>query len=221
VIIRAVLFDLDGTLADTAPDLSHALNLQLRRHGKTALPYALTRPQASRGARGLLEAGFGITPEHENFIALRDEFLDIYEGVLTRESRLFEHMADVLIGIEQRDQRWGIVTNKAARFTTPLTERLGLAQRSACVVSGDGAARAKPHPDTLLLAAEQIGISAQHCVYVGDDQRDAQAARAAGMRFVAARYGYLGNGGDPAKWDADAIIDSPLELLDYLRSQNA
>jgi phosphoglycolate phosphatase len=219
-VIRAVLFDFDGTLADTAPDLGHALNLQLERHGRAPVALQRSRPLASRGARGMLEAGFDITPEHANYEALRDEYLDIYATVLHREARLFDEVHDMLEHLEHRALPWGIVTNKASRFTTPLVERLALARRAACVVSGDSAARNKPHPDTLLMAADQIKVPAHSCVYVGDDLRDAQAARAAGMIFVAARYGYLGVGSDPNDWQPDHIIDTPSELLALLPSQS-
>ncbi len=218
--ISAVLFDFDGTLADTAPDLGYALNLLLERHGREPVPLHLSRPLASRGARGMLEIGFGITPEHAQFDALRDEYLDLYELSMCRASALFDGIDHLLGELEARGLPWGIVTNKASRFTNPLLDHLGLAHRAACVLSGDSAARAKPHPDTLLLAAERMQIPAPHCLYVGDDLRDAQAARAAGMGFVAARYGYLGVGGDPSNWQPDHIIDSPPELLALLATQS-
>ncbi len=215
-VIRAVLFDFDGTLADTAPDLGHALNLQLERYARAPVALERSRPLASRGARGMLDVGFGITPEHTQYEALRDEFLDIYEANLCRATALFDGMHELLQQLETQGLPWGIVTNKSSRFTTPLLAQLGLNERVACVMCGDSAARLKPHPDTLLLAAEAMRLPSTHCVYVGDDLRDAQAARAAGMRFVAARYGYLGVGGDPRDWQADHIIDAPLELQAYL-----
>ena len=220
-MIRAVLFDFDGTLADTAPDLGYALNLLLERHGRVPVPLHLSRPLASRGARGMLEIGFGITPEHTRFESLRDEYLDLYELNMCRASELFDGIDHLLAGLEACGLPWGIVTNKASRFTDPLLVHLSLAQGAACVLSGDSAARAKPHPDTLLLAAERLQMPAPHCLYVGDDLRDAQAARAAGMGFVAARYGYLGVGGDPSNWQPDHIIDTPPELLAYIARQSA
>ena len=214
-MIRAVLFDLDGTLADTAPDLAGAVNRQRTHRGLAPLPLEVLRPHASSGARGLIGAGLGITPAHEIFEALRQEFLDLYETHLVVESTLFEGVEELLQTIEERALAWGIVTNKATRFTVPLVQRIGL-EAAGCLVCGDTTPHAKPHPAPLLEAARRIGVAPEACLYVGDDLRDIQAARAAGMGAIAAAYGYLGTGGPLADWAADAIIDLPLDLLDHL-----
>lgn len=214
-MIRAVLFDLDGTLADTAPDLAGAVNRQRIHRGLPPLPLDVLRPHASSGARGLIGAGLGITPAHETFESLREEFLDLYERHMVVESTLFDGVEELLRSIAERSLAWGIVTNKATRFTVPLVQRIGLGE-AGCVVCGDTTPHAKPHPAPLLEAARQIGVSPEACLYVGDDLRDIQAARAAGMGAIAAAYGYLGTGGPLAEWNADAIIDLPLDLLAHL-----
>jgi 2-phosphoglycolate phosphatase len=213
---RAALFDLDGTLADTAPDLAHVLNLQLRARGRTELPVAALRQYVSHGARGMLRAGFGMEPEHAGYAALRDEFLDLYAKNLYRETRLFPGMLELLTTLERRGIAWGIVTNKLERFTLPLVEALGLATRAGCVVGGDTTGRAKPHPDPLLEASRRIGIEPRDCCYVGDDERDVQAGQAAGMTAVVALYGYLGDGKPPQEWGAEVFIKHPLDLLKLL-----
>ena len=213
---KAMLFDLDGTLADTAPDLAHALNRLRAERQCQPLPLSFARPYTSSGARGLLAIGLGITPGHPEFEALKDRFLELYAANVCVDSRLYEGMTELLLHLEQGNIAWGIVTNKAARFTTPLVARLGLDKRAACVVSGDTAARPKPHPDPLLHAAAQLNLLPAQCLYVGDDLRDVQAARAAGMPVLAAGFGYLGVGSHPRHWNADGIIDSPLDALKYL-----
>jgi 2-phosphoglycolate phosphatase len=213
---RAVLFDLDGTLADTAPDLAHVLNLQLRARGLAELPVAALRRYVSQGARGMLKVGFGLAPEDAGYPALRDEFLDLYERNLFRETQLFPDMPELLTALEARGITWGIVTNKLERFTFPLVEALGLAARAACVVGGDSTKRAKPHADPLLEASRRISREPHDCAYVGDDQRDVQACRAAGMTPVVALYGYLGDGKPPQEWGAELFIDHPLDLLKLL-----
>jgi phosphoglycolate phosphatase len=214
--VHAVLFDLDGTLADTAVDLAYAVNLQRTARGEAAVPLDRLRPLVSQGARGMLRAAFGLLPEHPDYPAYRDEFLALYAENLSRGTRLFPGMADLLAAIEDSGRSWGIVTNKLARYTEPLVAALGLAQRAACVVSGDTCPRAKPFPDPLLEAARQVGRAPAACLYVGDDERDAQAARAAGMHCLAAGYGYLGDGLPPEQWGARAVISHPLEVLNYL-----
>lgn len=215
-MIRAVLFDLDGTLADTAPDLAGALNRLLAEHGRPAVPLEPARRLASSGARGLIKAGFNLDPSHDEYAGLQTRFLDLYEQAVCVETKMFPDMDVLLANLESRGLSWGIVTNKAARFTIPLVAALGLDQRAACVVSGDTASRPKPAPDSLLHAADEIGVSAKSCLYVGDDLRDIQAARAAGMPVLAAAYGYLGDGERPEHWGADALIQSPLEVLNFL-----
>lgn len=214
-MIRAVLFDLDGTFADTAPDLGYAVNLMRTARGLEPVPESKTRPVTSSGARGLLGAGFGITPEHADFPAMRDEFLALYEANLCRGTRLFDGMATLIDTLEARQLTWGIVTNKAERFALPLMKMLGYGTRAACIIGGDTTGKLKPHPGPLYAAARAIKVAPEACLYVGDDERDIQAGRAAGMRTVAVRYGYL-NSSDPATWDATAIISHPAELLRLL-----
>ena len=216
--IRAVLFDLDGTLADTAPDLAGALNALLAERGRPEVPVAATRPVTSSGARGMLKVGFGIEPGHAEYEALKARFLDLYAERVCVETQLFAGTAELLAALEARALPWGVVTNKAERFTRPLLEALALLERAACVIGGDTATRAKPHPDPLIHAARHVGLEPAHCLYVGDDLRDVQAARAAGMPVIAVAYGYLGVDGDPHTWGADAVIDHPLEVLNHLGS---
>ncbi|MGB7815711.1 MAG: HAD-IA family hydrolase [Methylotenera sp.] len=220
-MISTILFDLDGTLVDTAPDLGYALNIQLCRHGKPALSDATIRPYASHGSKGLLGLGFGITPEDASFSALREEYLNIYDEVFTRSPVLLDGIAELLQAIEKKRLKWGIVTNKPRRFTLRLIESMGLHQRAACIISGDDAAKPKPSPETLLLACKQVGVKPQACVYVGDAERDVVAAKAAGMKTVVALFGYIADVSDkPHEWGADALIQTPAELLGLL-AENA
>jgi N-acetyl-D-muramate 6-phosphate phosphatase len=209
---RLVLFDLDGTLADTAPDLAATANRMREVRGLVPLPYAELRPLASHGARGLIGRALGVGQDDQRFAELREEFFVTYERALCVHSRLFEGMEAVLARIEAAG-RWGIVTNKMTRFTAPLVEQLGLSSRAACVVSGDTTPHAKPHPAPLLHALSQCGAVAGDAIYVGDDLRDVQAGAAAGLRTVAVRYGYLGEGLPIEQWGANVIVDTPLELL--------
>jgi len=212
---RAALFDFDGTLADTAPDLAAAVNAMRLQRGMEPLAPAAVRPYASMGARGLLRIGFDMTPEHRDYSAMRDEFLERYAQAICVHTRLFPGMVELVEELGARDIAWGIVTNKATRFTARLVEDLGVSP--ACVVCGDSTPHLKPHPAPLLLAAQQLELPVSQCVYVGDDLRDIQAARAAGMRCVAVEYGYhsTDNPG-PASWNADAVISHPSELLEHL-----
>jgi 2-phosphoglycolate phosphatase len=214
--MRAVLFDFDGTLADTAPDLGYALNLQRQRHGLEPLPDSVIRPYASHGTRGLIEIGFDLTPKDALFPDMRQEYLGLYDEVFCRQPMLFEGMAELLRMIEDMGMLWGVVTNKPARFTVPMVEKLGLKQRAACVVSGDDCSRPKPYPDTLLLASKHTGIAPAESIYVGDAERDVVAGRAAGMGTIVARYGYLSEDDSPEEWGANGIIDVPGELLPFL-----
>ena len=216
--VRAVLFDLDGTLADTAPDLGGAVNRLRARRDLPPLPIATLRPVASSGARGMLGVGFGMKPGEPGYDALRDEFLAEYEAALDVDSRLFEGVADCLAALHSRGLRWGIVTNKASRFTAPVVAGLGLAAKAAVVIAGDTTPHAKPHPAPLLEACARLGIAPADAVYVGDDLRDIQAAHAAGMPAIAAGWGYLGEAQDVLSWRADAVIATPLDLLALLES---
>ncbi|MFZ5521100.1 MAG: phosphoglycolate phosphatase [Pseudomonadota bacterium] len=210
---RAVLFDLDGTLADTAPDLAGALNALRVQRGLAPLPVEALRPYASAGARGLLGAGLDLRPEHAEYESHRVAFLDLYEQMLDRDSRLFDGIEALLADLERRRVPWGVVTNKSQRFTPRVVAGLGLARRASVVVSGDTTPHAKPHPAPLLHACAQIGVQPTEAIYVGDDLRDVQAARAAGMPVVAAAYGYLGDAGEVTSWQADAVIEAPQALL--------
>ena len=214
--VTTVLFDLDGTLADSAGDLALALNRVRAEHGLPPVPAATLRGYASSGARGLLYAGMGVTPEHANYGALRDAFLAHYTECLAETTRLFDDIDALLTTIEARGLRWGIVTNKHARFTVPVVAALRLDKRAAIVVSGDTTPYPKTHPAPLLHAADALRIAPAACVYVGDDLRDVEAGQAAGMPTIVAGYGYMGSGGDPARWPATGWIARPLELLDWL-----
>ena len=216
-MVSIILFDLDGTLVDTAPDLGHALNLQLIRHGRPPLADAAIRPFASHGSRGLIGLGFGITPKDNNFINMRDEYLAIYDTVFTRSPVLLPGIAELLQTIEIKGLKWGIVTNKPRRFTMPLIESMGLHKRAACVVSGDDAPQPKPSPATLLMACEKVGVLPENCIYVGDAERDIQAGKAAGMKTVVALFGYIDVTDKPQDWGADALIEVPSELLEALK----
>lgn len=214
--VDAVLFDLDGTLADTAPDLAAALNRVRHARGLDPVPEAQLRPASSHGARGLIGAGMGVAPDDPGYAALRDAFLVQYEAALCVATTLFADIDETLDAIEARSLKWGIVTNKATRYTVPLLERLGLASRAGAIVCGDTTPFAKPHPAPLLAAAERLGISPQRCVYVGDAERDVAAGIAAGMRTIIARYGYIEAHERPDTWPADGVIDAPSALLAWL-----
>lgn len=214
--VRAVLFDLDGTFADTAPDMVRALNHVRALQGLPALPLSEVRPHVSRGARGMIEVGFSIDPDNSEFDALRDAFLSFYEQNVCVETRIFPGTMKLVEELERRTIAWGIVTNKATRFTLPLLRLLEIDQRAGCIVCGDTVARAKPHPDPLLHAMESLGIPPSQGLYIGDDERDVQAARAAGMRAVVALYGYLGITTQPEDWGASALVDTPGDILLYL-----
>ncbi len=215
-MIKAVLFDLDGTLADTAPDLGHALNQQRIARGLSAVPLELIRTEASAGARGLLGLGFNIAPGDSDYPDMREEFLDLYAARLCHDTQLFPGVSELLDQLDARKLPWGIVTNKPARFAKPLIHLLGLSQRAACLISGGDTTHSKPHPEPLLTASHALAIAPDTCIYLGDDVRDVEASLAAGMEPVIARYGYLGNGHPPESWGARYLIDHPRELLAYL-----
>ena len=214
--VSAVLFDLDGTLADSAGDLAGAVNRIRGERGLPPVAVAALRPHASAGARGLLGAGMGVTPDDAEYPALRDRFLAYYAEALAETTALFDGIAPMLDALDARGLAWGIVTNKAARYTRPVVDALRLTHRARTIVSGDTTAHPKPHPAPLLHAAEALGLAAGQCAYVGDDLRDVIAGNAAGMATIVAEYGYLGEHGCADDWPATGWIATPLALLDWL-----
>lgn len=217
VSIKAVLFDLDGTLIDSAPDLGAAADKMRTDRGLEALPMSLYRPMAGAGARGMMAVAFGLNDQDPEFALLKEEFFANYEKRLVESTYVFDGVAELIAHIGEVGLRWGVVTNKSARFTLPLTQLMPLFLTAQTIISGDTTPQAKPHPAPLLEAARQLGLSPSQCIYVGDDERDILAGRAAGMTTVAAAYGYLGALNDTASWNADFTIDSPLDLLGLLK----
>ena len=209
----AVFFDLDGTLADTAHDLILPVQAMRAERGLPALPFEALRPFASMGARGLIERGLGVAKEDAGFPALRDDFLARYERAMLVHTRLFDGMETVLAGLEQAGIAWGVVSNKVERYVRPIMEGLGVLDRAVCAVGGDTTPFAKPHPAPLLHAAHLAGVDPSGCVYVGDDLRDVEAGRAAGMRTVVAAYGFCSDAPPPQEWGGDELIEAPLQLL--------
>lgn len=208
---RAILFDLDGTLADTAPDLAAAVNHLRTMRGLAPTPYDVLRPTASAGARGMIGAAFGLAPGDDGYEALRLEWFDRYQSAMAVHSTRFDGVDALLEGLLAAGMAWGIVTNKPARFTDPLLPQIGLAH-AGCIISGDTTPHAKPHPAPLLEGARRLGLAPETCWYVGDDQRDIEAGRAAGMVTVACAWGYCGNVA-PSSWGADYVLETPAELL--------
>lgn len=212
-MFEAVLFDLDGTFADTAPDLGGALNALLAEDGRPPLPLATLRPHTSAGTRGMLRIGYGLTPEADTYADLAARFLAHYSKGLCVNSKLFPGIEALIDALESRGTPWGIVTNKPRRFTEPLLNALPLGPRAACIVSGDTTARPKPAPDSLLFACDTLNVAPARTLYVGDDLRDITAGKAAGMPTAAAGWGYLGVDHPIDTWGADWIVDSPEALL--------
>ena len=210
-----MLFDLDGTLVDSAPDLAGTVNDMLTWRSRPPVPYGELRPHAGSGARGMLAMAFGVAPGHPAYEALRDEFHDHYATRLLRHTRSFAAAVDVLQALDRHGVPWGIVTNKALRFAMPVVDALGLRGRMP-VVGGDSTPHTKPHPAPLLEAARRLDVAAAGCVYVGDDHRDVRAGRAAGMGTLAAAWGYLGSADEAHAWGADAVLARPEELLQWL-----
>ena len=217
--IRCVLFDLDGTLADTAPDMGFALNQALIKHGREPLPQEVIRSSVSLGGAALVKLGFRIAETDPDFIRLRDEFLAIYRCNLCRDTRLFPGMEQVLLRLEQTNVVWGIVTNKPAWLTNPLMQALELDTRAACIVSGDTLEQRKPHPAPLLHACELLRCTSAQTVYVGDDRRDVRAGSSAGTATLVACYGYIGPDEDPQTWGADGLINHPEDVLSWVGSR--
>ena len=214
--VRAVLFDLDGTLVDSAPDLGAAADKMRLDRGLPSLPYAAYRPMAGAGARGMIGVAFGHAPEHPEYESLKSEFLANYEACMTERTRAFDGVSELVGALMQAGLAWGVVTNKMERFALPLTRQMPLFASAGAVVGGDTTPHPKPHPAPLLEAARRLSLPPADCIYVGDDERDILAGLAAGMPTVAARYGYLGAKADTLSWGAHAHIDTPLELLNWL-----
>ena len=215
--IQAVLFDLDGTLIDSAPDLGAAADKMRIDRGLPSLPLANYRPMAGSGARGMIGVAFEIGPDHADFPALREEFFANYANCMTDATYAFHGVEDLIANLQILGFPWGVVTNKSSRFSEPLTASMPLFSSAVTIVSGDTTPHAKPHPAPLLEAARRLAIDPARCLYVGDDERDIVAGLAAGMSAVAATYGYLGNVSDPSSWNAHAVINSPIELLQLLK----
>jgi len=214
---QAVLFDLDGTLIDSAPDLGAAADKMRTDRGLPSLDYGLYRPMAGSGARGMLQIAFGLIPEHPDYEAYKDEFLNNYERAMTVRTAIFDGVHDLLAHLAGLGLAWGVVTNKSQRFTLPLTAQISMFASAKAIISGDTTPHAKPHPEPLFEAARRLQLPPEHCWYVGDDERDILAGKAAGMTTVAAHYGYLGSQSQVLSWGADHIIHSPLALVDLLR----
>lgn len=214
--VRVVLFDLDGTLLDSAPDLGAVANALRSAAGMEPLPLSHYRPYVGTGARGMLRIALGLEPSATNFDQLKEEFFSAYEGFLMQHARLFPGVPAVVQVLEQRGIQWGIVTNKSERFTLPITQIESTLSHAKVIISGDTTPHSKPHPEPLLQACRHLNVEVKDAIYVGDDERDMQAARAAGMKAIAAEYGYLGGAESVIAWNPDAVIKSPLELLDLL-----
>lgn len=214
--VQAVLFDLDGTLIDSAPDLGAAADLMRTRRNMPALGLGAYRDMAGAGARGMLGVAFGMAADHPDYDAYKTEFLANYEAAMTVHTRAFDGVQALLSRLANAPLPWGIVTNKAERFTLPLVRTMPVLQGASAVVAGDTTPHAKPHPAPLLEAARRLQLPPAACIYVGDDERDIVAGKAAGMPTVAARYGYLCNHADTLGWGADYFIDEPLQLLKLL-----
>lgn len=214
--IKAVLFDLDGTLIDSAPDLGAAADKMRVDRGLPSLPFEHYRPMAGAGARGMIGIAFGMTPDHLDFPAFREEFFVNYANCMTNSTYAFDGVFELIAGLQAHGLPWGVVTNKSSRFSEPLTAAMPLFASATTVISGDTTPHPKPHPAPLLEAARRMKVDPLHCLYVGDDERDIVAGLAAGMSTVAATYGYLGKEKDPSLWGAHAVINSPLDLLQLL-----
>jgi len=214
--IKTVLFDLDGTLIDTAPDMANALNILLQEEDKEILPYETIRPVVSNGSIALVNLGFGNHTEENHLRYLKERYLEIYQQRLCIDSALFSGMNNLLNKIEQQGMNWGVVTNKPAWLTDPLMEQIGLAERAACIVSGDTTTNRKPHPEPMYHACIKAGSKPHECMYIGDAKRDIDAGNNAGMKTVAASYGYIDNRENINEWGANAIIQQPEDILNLI-----
>lgn len=218
--VQAVLFDLDGTLADTSPDMTDALNILFQRYNKPTLDYQSVRPHTSRGSVAMIQLGFDEPLEEQHSMQLRDEFLEIYAENLCKQTKLFPGIDELLDSLDKFEIPWGIVTNKPGALAEPLVQELGIAFRAVCMVSGDSLSRRKPDPDQLYHAANMLGVSEQNTVYMGDDPRDVQAGKAAGMQTAVAAYGYIQDNQNPENWGSDVVLQHALHLKDWLFSKS-
>jgi len=216
--INNVLFDLDGTMADTAPDLASSLNQLLREQGRQVLPYEQIRPTVSDGGAYMICKAFQIDEQHQNFLELRDRFLEIYQSHLADRTSTFTEMDHILHQLEMDGIKWGIVTNKSSRFTNPLMQELGLFSRAGCIVCGDTLEQNKPHPAPMIHACKLINKKPAETLYVGDAKRDVEAGLSAGMYTLIACYGYIGNDDNPDSWGASGCVNSPMEILTWLQN---
>ncbi|MEX2164848.1 MAG: HAD-IA family hydrolase [Sulfuricaulis sp.] len=214
--IRTVLFDLDGTIADTAPDMAHALNALLQAEGKQTLAFEDIRPVVSHGASALIKLGLGVAPGEAEFDRLRERFLAVYADNLCRHTRPFDGIGPLLVSLHAAGIAWGIVTNKPAFLTEPLIASLDLKPAPVCIVSGDTTNNRKPHPEPMLHAAAAAGARPEQCLYVGDAERDIQAGKLAGMKTLVALFGYISRSETPDRWGADGMVNSPHEILEWL-----
>lgn len=216
-----VLFDLDGTLLDTAPDLAAALNRLRRERGEPELSPVAIRPTVSHGSPGMLKLGFGLEPDDARYPELNQQFLALYREAIAVQTTLFPGMAEVLAYLEAAGIPWGVVTNKPGWLTEPLLKALALWPRAACVVSGDTLDKRKPDPEPLWYACERVGIAPARALYVGDAERDVQAGNRAGMTTLVAGFGYLGAEDQPGEWGADGFLAQPTDLLGWLGATRA
>lgn len=214
--INTVLFDLDGTLIDTAPDMANALNILLQEEGCDTLPFQTIRPVVSNGSAALVQLGFPELNNDATVARLKKRYLSIYEEKLCVDSALFPGMQQLIDHLNSQQMRWGVVTNKPGWLTEPLMQQIGLADKAACIVSGDTTNNRKPHPEPMYLACKQSGSRPENCIYIGDALRDIQAGNNAGMRTVVANYGYIGESENTQSWGADFHIDNPREIIDLI-----
>lgn len=217
--IQNVLFDLDGTFADTAPDLHYAIDRVMLSQGLAPLSLEQIRPAVSHGSQAMLKVAFGMQPEDPGYDELRMRFLDTYLANIAKQTRLFDGMERLLNEFDNLGVSWGIVTNKPAWLTDPLMEGLGLSRRAACIVSGDTTEHAKPHPEPILHACRLVGVEPRHSIYVGDAQRDIEAGNRAGTLTLVALFGYLSEDDSPDNWQATGSVAHPMEILDWLTTE--